>query len=120
MTIRAYQETYLSKARAALGDAFDYAVNDCKVPGADFTKLFTVSSVSRRLENGEPAYLAGKSGIEIAVDILLETTGKQPDAKPQEHLGAPGNTGLAGPSAIISGFLREASATFLRFSLTRI
>ena len=87
MTIRAYQETYLSKARAALGDAFDYAVNDCRIPGADFTKLFTVSSVSRRLENGEPAYLAGKSGIEIAVDIMLETTGKQPDAKSQEHFG---------------------------------
>lgn len=87
ITIRAYQETYLSKARAALGDAFDYAVNDCQVPGADFTKLFTVSSVSKRIENGDPAYLTGKSGIEIAVDIMLETTGKQPDAKSQEHFG---------------------------------
>jgi len=87
MTIRAYQETYLSKARAALGDAFDYAVNDCRIPGSDFVKLFTVSSVSKRIENGDPAYLTGKSGIEIAVDVLYETTGKQPDAKPQERFG---------------------------------
>ena len=85
MTTRAYQETYLSKAQSALGDAFDYAICTCHIPGSDFIKLFTVSSVSRRMENGEPAYLAGKSGIEIAADVLLESTGRQPEAKPQEH-----------------------------------
>ena len=87
MMTRAYQETYLSKAQAALGDAFDYAINTCHIPGSDFIKLFTASSVSRRMENGEPAYLAGKSGIEIAADVLLESTGKQPEAEPQEHFG---------------------------------
>ena len=87
MTTRAYQETYLSKAQAALGDAFDYAVGTCHIPGSDFIKLFTASSISRRMENGEPAYLAGKSGIEIASDVVLETTGKQLEAGPQEHFG---------------------------------
>ena len=87
MTTRAYQETYLSKAQAALGDAFDYAISTCRISGADFIKLFTASSVSRRMENGEPAYLAGKSGIEIAADVLLESTGKQLEAEPQEHFG---------------------------------
>ena len=87
MMTRAYQETYLSKAQAALGDAFDYAINTCRIPGSDFIKLFTASSVSRRMENGEPAYLAGKSGIEIAADIILETTGKQLEAEPEEHFG---------------------------------
>lgn len=87
MTIRAYQETYLSKARATLGDAFDYAVNDCQIPGADFTKLFIVSSISKRIENGDPAYLTGKSGIEIAADVMYETTGKLLDTEPREHFG---------------------------------
>ena len=87
MTIRAYQETYLSKAQAALGDALDYAINTCHIPGSDFLKLFTACSVSRRMENGEPAYLAGKSGIEIASDVLLESTGKQAESEPQEHFG---------------------------------
>ena len=87
MTTRAYQETYLSKAQAALGDAFDYAINTCHIPGSDFVKLFTTSSVSRRMENGEPSLLAGKSGIEIATDVVLETTGKQPETEPQEHFG---------------------------------
>ena len=85
MTMRAYQEIYLSKAQAALGDAFDYAINTCHFSGSDFTKLFAASSVSRRLENGEPAYLAGKSGIEIAADVILELTGKQLEAEPQVH-----------------------------------
>ena len=87
MTTRAYQETYLSKAQSALGDAFDYAINTCHISGSDFIKLFTASSVSRRMENGEPAYLAGKSGIEIAADVILETTGKPLEPEPQEHFG---------------------------------
>ncbi len=87
MTTRAYQEIYLSRAQAALGDAFDYAVNVCRIPGADFVKLFTVSSVSKRMENGEPAILVGKSGVEIAADVIFETTGKQPEAEPQERFG---------------------------------
>ena len=87
MTTHAYQETYLSKAQAALGDAFDYAINTCYIPGSDFIKLFTASSVSKRMENGEPAILAGKSGIEIAADVVLETTGRQLETDPQEHFG---------------------------------
>ena len=81
--MRAYQEIYLSKAQSALGDAFDYAVNACKIPGEDFVKLFIVSSVSKRLENGEPSYLAGKSGIDIASDVVFETTGKLLVIEPQ-------------------------------------
>ena len=86
MTIHAYQETYLSKAQASLGDAFDYAINTCEIPGEDFIKFFIASSVSKRMENGEPAFLAGKSGIEIAVDVVLETTGKQLNKDPQEQM----------------------------------
>lgn len=85
MTIRAYQEIYLNKVQAALGDAFDYAINTCHIPGSDFIKLFIASSVSKRMENGEPAFLAGKSGIEIAADVILESTGKQLEVTPLEQ-----------------------------------
>ena len=37
------------------------------------------------MENGEPDYLAGKSGIELAVDVLSETTEKAPKAASSEH-----------------------------------
>ncbi len=83
----AYQEIYLSKAQSVLGDAFDYAVNVCNMPGSDFVKLFAASSVSRRIENGEPAYLSGKSGIEIALEVVSETMGKELHIEPMEHMG---------------------------------
>lgn len=83
----AYQEIYLSNAQATLGDAFDYAVNICKIPGSNFAKMFIASSVSKRMENGEPAYLAGKSGIEIVKEILEETAGKRLPIQPQETFG---------------------------------
>ena len=87
MMIRAYQEIYLSKAQAAMGDAYDYAINICGISGEAFVKMFLSSSISQRLENGEPACLVGKSGIEIAREIVLETTGKLIEAEPQEHFG---------------------------------
>ena len=76
---------YLSHAQAALGDAFDYAVNTCEIPGKKFTQMFLVSSASARLENGEPAYLAGKSGIELAIELVYETSGKELSEEPAEH-----------------------------------
>ena len=85
--IHAYQEIYLSKAQAVMGDAFDYALNACDIPGNDFVKLFITSSVSKRMENGEPAYLAGKSGIEIVLEIVAETKGRELQIEPQEHFG---------------------------------
>ncbi len=69
----AYHEIYLSNAQSALGTAFDYAINTCQIPGEDFIKLFVASSVSKRMERGEPACLAGKSGIELTMDIVIET-----------------------------------------------
>lgn len=81
----AYQEIYLSKAREVLGDVFHYAVNTCGICGNDFAKLFIVSSVSKRMENGEPAYLAGKSGIEIAREIVAETKGQELQIEPEEY-----------------------------------
>ena len=87
----AYQEIYLSNAQALLGDAFDYAINACGVAGDSFIKLFSVSSVSNRIENGEPSYLLGKSGI-----------------------------GSAGQSPTINGSPEESSVIFLRFFRLKI
>ena len=87
MMPHAYQEMYLNKAQSALGDAFDYAINTCGISGKDFVKLFITSSVSKRMENGEPSFLAGKSGIEIAAEVVSETMGKKLDIAPEEHFG---------------------------------
>ena len=39
------------------------------------------------MENGEPSLIAGKSGIEIAIDVVSETTGKHLDVQPEVHMG---------------------------------
>lgn len=83
----AYREIYLSKAQSVLGDAFDYAVNICNISGADFVKLFVTSSISKRMENGEPAYIAGKSGIEIVKEVVFETMNKELEVEPQKRFG---------------------------------
>ena len=85
--IHAYQEIYLSKAQSVLGDAFDYAVNSCKLSGDAFIKMFIASSLSKKIENGEPAYIAGKSGIELVMEIVSETTGKELNAEYRESIG---------------------------------
>ena len=85
--IRTYPETYLSSAQSAVGDAFDYAIDTCHIPGTDFVRMFAVSSVAKRMENGEPALLAGRSGIEIALDVVHETTGRELGIEPGERFG---------------------------------
>ncbi len=81
----AYQEIYVSKAQSVLGDAFDYAINTCGIKGEDFIKMFIVSEISTSMENGEPKYLAGKSGIEIVREIVFETMGKELKQEPQDR-----------------------------------
>lgn len=87
MMMHAYQEMYLNKAQALLGDAFDYAINTCKIAGEDFVKLFLASSVCGRLENGDPTCIAGKSGIELVVEIVFETMNQEIKKEPKEHFG---------------------------------
>ena len=74
MMIHAYQEFYLNSAKKSIGTAFHYAINVCKIKGEDFVNMFLISNVSKRIENGEPLYLKGKSGIEIAKEIIEDST----------------------------------------------
>ena len=86
MTIHAYQEIYLESAQANLGDALDYAVNACHIPGNTFIELFLAGTLCQRMENGEANYLAGKSGIEIAREIVYETTNKSLTTPPRDDM----------------------------------
>ena len=85
--IHAYQEIYLNNAQAVLGEAFDYAVNTCDISGNNFVKMFLVSSISKKMERGEPKYIAGKSGIELVKEIVFETTGKDLENSTLESFG---------------------------------
>ena len=81
----AYQEIYLNKTQAVLGEAFDYAINACNITGENFVKLFIISSAREKIENGEVTYIAGKSGIEVVREIVFETMNKEIVVEPKEQ-----------------------------------
>ena len=68
-----------------MGDAFDYAINDCKIDGTEFIKMFVASTVCKKIESGETSYISRKSGIEIAIACVYEITGKELSVKPSEE-----------------------------------
>lgn len=84
MVMRAYPETYLNRAMSIMGDTFDYAINDCKIDGVEFVKMFAASTICKKIENGEANYLSGKSGIEIVLECVYEMTGKEIFVEPSE------------------------------------
>ena len=77
MKMHAYQEIYLSNSQSVLGDVFDVGINLYNIQSEDFVKLFLVSGVCEKIENGEINYLVGKSGHELVVEILTETLGEE-------------------------------------------
>ena len=79
MMIHAYQEIYLSKAQIMMGTLFDTAVNQFEIDGDSFIKMFLVSDVRKKIENGEPEYIAGKSGKEVLLEILSEVFNRKID-----------------------------------------
>lgn len=73
MEIRAYDESYISAAQNVLGHAVDFAVMTlCLAPDA-FGSSFIVSSASKQFASGNPRYVAGMNGCELARQVLTET-----------------------------------------------
>lgn len=72
MAIHAYNETYLNYAQKLLGHAVDYAVTTLEIDPDAFCSAFAVSSISKRFAKGNPTYVAGMNGCELARMILDE------------------------------------------------
>lgn len=74
----AYSELYLDWAMKNLGEAFDYAVNCCGRDIDLFSKLFIASKLADLFGKGNPKYIVGISGTELAV-MVFELTGESMD-----------------------------------------
>lgn len=85
MVIHAYSEAKLNNMTDKMGDAFDYAVNDCKIAGGEFAKIFAASTACKKIENGDVSCISGKSGIEIAIECVDEITDKEMNIIPRER-----------------------------------
>lgn len=65
-----YSEIYLDDAMSILGEAVEYAVLACKVPGQEFLNCFIKSGIAKLFEEGHPKYVTGMSGIELAQHVF--------------------------------------------------
>ena len=81
MEIRAYDESYLAEARNILGHAVDFAVMTLGLSADAFGNAFAVSDVSKQFANGNPRYVAGINGCELARKVLSETNTSFQDAE---------------------------------------
>lgn len=73
---RAYSESYLSKAQKTLACMMDYAVHDLAYDPDAFFTLFLQSRIADEVGRGNPKYIAGNSGIELAREVLFQITGQ--------------------------------------------
>ena len=79
--IHAYDELYIDLAQRNLGDAFDFALVTLGIDIDSFNNAFSVSSVSKQFSEGNPKYVAGMNGCELARTILDESGLKYEDTE---------------------------------------
>lgn len=66
MAIRAYDEIYLSSAQNILGHAVDFAVMSLEISPQDFGNALAFSDIGKQFSMGNPRYVAGMNGCELA------------------------------------------------------
>lgn len=71
--IRAYSELYLDDAMRNLGEAFDFVYKVYHIELDDFLSMMINTSVAREFERGNPKYVSGLSGTELALEVLGKT-----------------------------------------------
>ena len=69
--MNAYNESYLNDAMVNFGGMVEYAVCDLKMDPDEFMNYFISSGIATQFESGNPKYVVGKSGPEIAYDIMV-------------------------------------------------
>jgi DNA-binding Xre family transcriptional regulator len=77
----AYDELYLPLAQRVMGDMLDFSVNTLHVSLAGFYRMFLVSGMAHQFEIGNPTYVAGKNGCEVARIVMDECGWEYPGAE---------------------------------------
>ena len=68
--IHAYDKLYVENAMVVLASMLDYAVNDLGYKISEFFSMFITSGYASKFGKGDTSVIVGKSGIELAYDIL--------------------------------------------------
>lgn len=92
MMMHAYSESYLDDAMQNMGDMIEYALCDCGFEPDKFFGYFLTSGIAAKFENGNPKYVVGMSGVELAETVLREcnvqhrlVVASHPDYKGREY-----------------------------------
>ena len=78
METHAYDEAYLPYAMENLATMMDCGINQCGISPRLFYRMFLTSGVASQIEKGNPRYVAGLSGAELACRVAELTTGESP------------------------------------------
>ena len=84
--IHAYDELYLDLAQRNLGDAFDFALVTLGIDIKLFNNIFSSSWVTKQFSQGNPKFVAGMNGCELARYILDESGLEYTDAEDAMYL----------------------------------
>ena len=76
METRAYYEAYLPYAMENLAVMMDCGINKCGYSPKQFYRMFLTSGIARQIEKGNPRYVAGLSGAELAYLVIELSSGE--------------------------------------------
>lgn len=82
----AYSELYLDDAMQNLGDMVEYAVCDLGYDPDEFFGWFIASGLASQFETGNPKYVTGMSGYELACAVLDATNLQYVVREPSYHV----------------------------------
>ena len=86
MAIHAYDEIYTDSAQKILGHAVDYAVMTLDIDADIFGNAYAVSDAAIQFGAGNPKYVAGMNGCELARIVLNEAHIPYPDSEDAMYL----------------------------------
>lgn len=83
----AYSELYVEDSRRNLANMLDYAVNDCGYDADEFFDMFIECGIAKWFGMGSPKFVVGMSGIELAREIVYQTTGERIEIPQSRNFG---------------------------------
>lgn len=86
MAIRAYDELYLFGAQNILGHCVDFAIMTLAVEPNTFGNALAVSESAKQFSQGNPRYIAGMNGCELARSILDDAGISYPESADEMYL----------------------------------
>ncbi len=93
--MKGYSELYLDDAMKNLGDMIEYAVCDLQFEPDVFFDYYVTSGIAEKFGNGNPKYIAGMSGHELA-ETVLDTLHVPYESKEAVHVEFKGKEYWAG------------------------